>query len=155
MGYVIPRFGIAAEPGQLKAIRELPSPTNISELRTFMGMFNQLGHCSSSISSTVACYAHSLAPSRSSSGFRSMRPPLKQEDTTLVHCNSNSTMAHLDSVSVRNRDPHCTLVFCSVFCSAFCSVFCSVLVDTLVPSGHSVKKIAAAITLIRILLSIQ
>ena len=35
--------GIKADPTKIEAISEFPAPTNITELRSFMGMANQLG----------------------------------------------------------------------------------------------------------------
>ena len=47
LGHVIDETGIRADPQKTSAIRDMKPPTNISELRRFMGMVNQLGKFSS------------------------------------------------------------------------------------------------------------
>ena len=49
-GFKIGREGIRADPAKLKAMIEFPRPTNVSELRSFEGMVNQVGHFSTEIS---------------------------------------------------------------------------------------------------------
>ena len=49
LGHVIDAKGIRADPGKLAAIRDLEHPTNVSEIRRFMGMVNQLGKYSPNI----------------------------------------------------------------------------------------------------------
>ena len=49
-GFILSQEGIRADPSKVKAIAEFATPTNISELRSFMGMVNQLGLFSSNIS---------------------------------------------------------------------------------------------------------
>ena len=49
-GFVLSEEGIKADPSKVKAIAEFAAPTNISELRSFMGMVNQLGSFSPHIS---------------------------------------------------------------------------------------------------------
>ena len=41
-GHVISREGVSADPDKTKAILQMKPPTNITELRRFMGMVNQL-----------------------------------------------------------------------------------------------------------------
>ena len=43
LGHVIDREGVRADPDKTTAITEMKAPTNVSELRRFMGMVNQLG----------------------------------------------------------------------------------------------------------------
>ena len=49
-GFVLSEEGISADPKRICAISDFPKPTNITELRSFMGMVNQLGSFSSPIS---------------------------------------------------------------------------------------------------------
>ena len=42
LGHVINTRGIQPDPEKLKAIADLPPPTSVSEVRTFLGMINQL-----------------------------------------------------------------------------------------------------------------
>ena len=43
LGHIINQSGISADPEKLSAIKEMPPPTNITKLRRFMGVINQLG----------------------------------------------------------------------------------------------------------------
>ena len=43
LGHIIDKNGIAADPSKVTAITEMKAPENISELRRFLGMANQLG----------------------------------------------------------------------------------------------------------------
>ena len=43
LGHVISSSGIEADPEKLRAITDLPPPQNVQEVRTFLGMVNQLG----------------------------------------------------------------------------------------------------------------
>ena len=47
LGHVIDENGISADPEKVSALVQMKSPENISELRRFMGMANQLGKFSS------------------------------------------------------------------------------------------------------------
>ena len=42
-GFVINKDGVKADPRKTKAILEMPDPTNVAELRRFLGMVNYLG----------------------------------------------------------------------------------------------------------------
>ena len=57
-GYVVGREGIQANPKKLATISDFPAPTNITELRRFMGMVEQVA----SFSSTVKTEATPLRP---------------------------------------------------------------------------------------------
>ena len=43
LGHVISKNGVAPDPANTAAIKEMEAPTNITELRRFMGIVNQLG----------------------------------------------------------------------------------------------------------------
>lgn len=43
LGHVITASGIGPDPEKTQAIREMKEPTNVSELRSFLGMVNQVG----------------------------------------------------------------------------------------------------------------
>jgi hypothetical protein len=47
LGHVIDQHGVSADPAKTQAVVDMDRPTNISELRRFMGMVNQLGKFSS------------------------------------------------------------------------------------------------------------
>ena len=42
LGHVISSSAIEADPEKLRAITDLPPPQNVQEVRTFLGMVNQL-----------------------------------------------------------------------------------------------------------------
>ena len=52
-GYNLRPAGIAADPAKLRAISEFPAPTNITELRSFLGLVNQLGDFTADIASSA------------------------------------------------------------------------------------------------------
>lgn len=43
LGHVIDRYGLHAAPDKLKAIVDAPAPTNVQELRSFLGLINYYG----------------------------------------------------------------------------------------------------------------
>ena len=43
LGHIVNKDGIKADPGKMAAILNIKPPQNISELRRFMGLANQLG----------------------------------------------------------------------------------------------------------------
>ena len=43
LGHVVGKNGISPDPDKISAIEEYPAPTDVSELRRFLGMANQLG----------------------------------------------------------------------------------------------------------------
>lgn len=49
VGYDVQHGGITVEEGKLKALAKFPQPTNISELRSFMGLVEQLAAFSSEV----------------------------------------------------------------------------------------------------------
>jgi hypothetical protein len=49
LGHVVDQEGIRADPDKTAAIQEMRPPTNVSELRRFMGMANQLGKFSQNL----------------------------------------------------------------------------------------------------------
>ena len=50
MGHIIDDCGISADPAKTSAILNMPSPQNVSDLRRFFRMVNQLGKFSSHLS---------------------------------------------------------------------------------------------------------
>jgi len=43
LGHIVNKNGISADPDKVRAVAEMPAPTNVAELRRLMGMINQLG----------------------------------------------------------------------------------------------------------------
>ena len=64
-GYIVSDKGISADPNKLKAIADFPRPTNITELRSFFGLVNQLGEFSTEIASKTVPLRPLLRPSLS------------------------------------------------------------------------------------------
>ena len=54
LGHIIDANGIRADPEKTAAIREMKPPTNVSKLRRFMGMVNQLGKFSKDLATLTA-----------------------------------------------------------------------------------------------------
>ena len=53
IGYIVSSDGSKADPRKTEAISKFPAPTNITELRSFMGMANQLGGFTHLLSETA------------------------------------------------------------------------------------------------------
>ena len=53
-GYIVQPGGVSADPRKLDAIARFPRPTNITHLRSFMGLVNQLADFSTEIAATEA-----------------------------------------------------------------------------------------------------
>ena len=51
VGYIVSKDGVEADPEKIKAIANFPTPKNITALRSFLGLVNQLGQFSSKMSS--------------------------------------------------------------------------------------------------------
>ena len=64
LGHVIDGNGVLPDPEKTKAIRELPAPTSISQLRRFMGMINQLNKFSPQITELSKPLRELLSPKR-------------------------------------------------------------------------------------------
>jgi hypothetical protein len=52
-GYIISKEGISVDPEKVSAIAKFPRPTNITQLRSFMGLVNQLTDFSIDIATTT------------------------------------------------------------------------------------------------------
>jgi transposase InsO family protein len=53
VGFRVSKEGIEADPAKVKAIAEFPRPTNITELRSFFGLVNQLGQFSKDVAAAA------------------------------------------------------------------------------------------------------
>jgi len=62
-GYIISTNGVAADPAKLEAITKFPAPTNITEMRRFMGMIEQLVDFTPDMSVAVLPLRPLLSPS--------------------------------------------------------------------------------------------
>lgn len=65
LGHLIDQNGISADPQKTAAITEMDPPTNITEMRRFMGMVNQLGKFSPQIASLSKPLRELLSTKRS------------------------------------------------------------------------------------------
>ena len=52
-GYVVSQDGIAADPDRVAAIKDFPTPANITDLRSFLGLVNQLAEFTPEIAETA------------------------------------------------------------------------------------------------------
>ena len=53
VGFKINADGVNTDPEKLKVIAEFPTPTCLTELRSFMGLINQLGDFTTEVSTTA------------------------------------------------------------------------------------------------------
>ena len=53
LGHVVNKNGISADPDKVTAIKQMEAPKNISALRCFLGMVNQLGKFSPKLATTT------------------------------------------------------------------------------------------------------
>ena len=53
LGHVVNKYGISADPDKVTAIKQMEAPQNISALRRFLGMVNQLGKFSPRLATTT------------------------------------------------------------------------------------------------------
>ena len=65
LGHVISSNGIEVDPDKVKAIADLPAPTNVQEVRTFLGMVNQLSKFSDKSWRPVSFLSRALTPTES------------------------------------------------------------------------------------------
>ncbi len=62
-GYILKNGGVSADTAKLRAISDFPRPSNITQLRSFMGLVEQLGNFSSEISAAAFPLRPLLRPS--------------------------------------------------------------------------------------------
>ena len=62
VGYRVSCDGVKADPKKVEAIQNFPAPTNITELRSFMGLANQLGGFSSQLSKAAEPFRDLMKP---------------------------------------------------------------------------------------------
>ena len=53
VGFIINAHGVSTDPDKLKAIAEFPIPSCLTDLRSFMGLINQLGDFTTEVSTTA------------------------------------------------------------------------------------------------------
>ena len=107
LGQVIGSNGIQPNPDKVRAILEMQEPKNISKVRRFLGMANQLGKFSSSLSDLTKPL-HDLLNTKSDwqwgpaqvKAFADVRRELSNPDALLAYCNANrETIVSADASS--------------------------------------------------------
>lgn len=63
-GYQLSKDGVAADPEKVRAIAEFATPANLTDLRSFMGLVNQLADFSTEISTAAAPLRPLMSPKR-------------------------------------------------------------------------------------------
>ena len=53
LGHVVTADGIKADPAKVQAVKEMPQPSDVSDIRRFLGMANQLGKFSSNLATVT------------------------------------------------------------------------------------------------------
>ena len=64
-GYIVSEAGVKSDPAKIDAIAQFPKPTNITEMRSFFGLVNQLGDFSPDIATAASPLRSLLRPSES------------------------------------------------------------------------------------------
>ncbi|XP_064103421.1 uncharacterized protein LOC135213372 [Macrobrachium nipponense] len=64
-GYVLSSDGIAADPDKVSAIRDFPTPSNVTDVRSFMGLVNQLADFTPDIAAAAQPLRPLMSPKRS------------------------------------------------------------------------------------------
>ncbi|XP_064122521.1 uncharacterized protein LOC135226741 [Macrobrachium nipponense] len=63
--YVLSSDGIAADPDKVSAIRDFPTPSNVTDVRSFMGLVNQLADFTPDIAAAAQPLRPLMSPKRS------------------------------------------------------------------------------------------
>lgn len=61
-GYLVGRDGVSADPAKLRALKEFPRPTNVTDLRSFLGLVEQLAGFSRSTAAAMGPLRPLLSP---------------------------------------------------------------------------------------------
>ena len=100
--------GIATDPAKLRAISEFLAPTNISELRSFLGLVNQLGDFTADIASRAEALLGLLRPRNTfcwtpthKAAFNAVKAALSQPPTLAPFDPSLPTMLQADAARLK------------------------------------------------------
>ncbi|KAG0722364.1 Transposon Ty3-I Gag-Pol polyprotein [Chionoecetes opilio] len=92
-GYIISKDGVSADPGKTKAVADFPVPTNLTTLRSFFGVVNQLADFSTEVAEAADTLRALLSPRKEfvwtpahQSSFQSVKKALS----------STPVLAHFD-----------------------------------------------------------
>ena len=92
LGHVVDASGIRQDPEKIKAIRDMEDPTNLTELRRFLGMTNQLGKFSDKIAEVSKALRDLLSTKNSwvwespqKESFYALKKLLSSEEVVLAH----------------------------------------------------------------------
>ena len=94
LSHVIDQNGIKAEPEKVQAIQEMRPPENVSDLRRFIGMINQLGKFSPKLSE-LSQPLSGWGPSQDSA-FSSIKAELSKPTTLLLNDPAKETKVSAD-----------------------------------------------------------
>ena len=90
--HVVDASGIRPDPEKIKAIRDMEDPTNVTELRRFLGMMNQLGKFSDKIAEVSKLLRDLLSTKNSwvwessqKEAFNTLKKLFCIEDVVLTH----------------------------------------------------------------------
>ena len=89
LGHVIDSSGVSSDPEKIAAIKDMPPPENISDLRRFMGMVTQLGKFAPNLAELSQPYESYLVQSGAGVGDLTKLNRLqisKQNDQTSCTC---------------------------------------------------------------------
>ena len=104
LGHVIDAHGITADPEKTKAIVEMSPPTNVPELRRFLGMANQLGKFTPHLAEITQPLRELLSKSKSwtwgpaqSTAFLKVKQELSKPTTLALYDPSTPTKVSADA----------------------------------------------------------
>ncbi|PAA50313.1 hypothetical protein BOX15_Mlig015377g3 [Macrostomum lignano] len=103
-GFQLDSKGYAIDPAIVKAIRDFPKPENLTDLRAFFGLVNQIGFCSDKIASLGEPLRELLKPRNEfmwscehEKAFDSMRKELSNVPTMAYYDHTRQTALHTDA----------------------------------------------------------
>lgn len=103
-GYIVSEEGFRPSPDFKRAIREFPQPRNVTELRSFYGLCQQVGNFSSKIATTLAPLSPFLKKNlelnwgtQQESAFQIARKELAQENELAFYNPNRITSLHVDA----------------------------------------------------------
>ena len=72
VGFIVNANGVKTDPNKVKAIRKFSQPTNLRELRSFMGLVNQLAGYSKKLIESALPLRHCPNLKKNCNGWRSI-----------------------------------------------------------------------------------
>ncbi|ROT83561.1 hypothetical protein C7M84_023253 [Penaeus vannamei] len=101
--YTISNKGIEADQDRVSAIRDFPTPANVTDLRSFTGLVNQLSEFTPSIAATAQTLRPLLSPNTHSYGQPTTTRP---SDVSKKHCHIHPYVSRLYGIGYALLEDH-------------------------------------------------